>query len=82
VIVAGYSNGLRAGPCRVNGTLRRIAEVGMQSAFVEVAETDRVGDEVVLLGEANPETAIAEHWRSSSQEVVVALASAGTRVYL
>jgi alanine racemase len=82
VILAGYSNGLRKGVCSINGQTRKILEVGMQSAFVEVAETDRVGDEVVLLGEANPETAIAEHWRSSSQEVVVALASAGTRVYL
>lgn len=82
VILAGYSNGLRTGTCSINGQTRKILEVGMQSAFVETVETDRVGDEVVLLGEANPETTIAEHWRSSSQEVVVALASAGSKVYL
>jgi alanine racemase len=81
VILAGYSNGLRKGFCCINGATRKILEVGMQSAFVEITETDRVGDEVVLLGESNPETAIAEHWRSSSQEVVVALASSGPRVY-
>ena len=81
VILAGYSNGLRKGTCSINGQTRPILEVGMQSAFVEITESDRVGDEVVLLGEANPETTIAEHWRSSSQEVVVALASSGLRVY-
>jgi alanine racemase len=81
VILCGYSNGLRKGVCLINGRTQTILEVGMQSAFVELSPNDRVGDEVVLLGESNPETAIAEHWRSSSQEVVVALASAGSRVY-
>ena len=81
VILAGYSNGLRKGTCSINGQTRKILEVGMQSAFVEIAETDHVGDEVVLLGEESPETLIAEHWRSSSQEVMVALASSGTRSY-
>jgi alanine racemase len=50
VILAGYSHGLRAGPCAVNGRPTRLLEVGMQSAFVECAPGDRAGDEVVLLG--------------------------------
>ncbi|HTL31257.1 MAG TPA: alanine racemase [Tepidisphaeraceae bacterium] len=82
VILCGYSNGLRKGVCWINGRTQKILEVGMQSAFIELSPYDRVGDEVVLLGESNPETIIAEHWRSSSQEVVVALASSGTRVYV
>jgi alanine racemase len=81
VILAGYSNGLRKGVCSINGQTRQILEVGMQSAFVEIDESDRVGDEVILLGEANLETTVAEHWRCSSQEVLVTLASSGVRVY-
>src|SRR5579884_2290134 len=46
VILAGYSNGLRPGPCHINGRRSRVIEVGMQSAFVEAGEADRVGDEV------------------------------------
>ncbi len=81
VILAGYSNGLRKGVCSINGKTRNILEVGMQSAFVEIDECDKVGDEVVLLGESNPETLIAEQWPCSSQEVLVTLASSGVRVY-
>lgn len=81
VILAGYSNGLRNGICSINGMGRKILEVGMQSAFVEVGEDDRVDDDVILLGETTPETAIAAHWGSSAQEVVVALSGAGVRVY-
>ena len=36
VILAGYSDGLRAGPCLVNGVVRRVLEVGMQSSFIEL----------------------------------------------
>ena len=50
VILAGYSNGLRIGPCIVNGRRSRILEVGMQSSFVETVESDRIGDEVVFAG--------------------------------
>ncbi|HLL90406.1 MAG TPA: alanine racemase, partial [Tepidisphaeraceae bacterium] len=51
VVLAGYAHGLRPGPCAVNGHRRRVLEVGMQSAFVEVAPSDKVGDQVVLLGD-------------------------------
>jgi alanine racemase len=81
VIVCGYSNGLRAGRCIVNGRKARILEVGMQSAFIELAPGDRVGDEVVLLGEGLSETEVAAEWKTSPHEVLVRLCSAGNRVY-
>jgi alanine racemase len=51
VILAGYSHGLRPGPCLINGRRSRVIETGMQSAFVECAAGDREGDEVILLGD-------------------------------
>ena len=50
VVRAGYRDGLRPGPCRVGGRPSRVLEVGMQSAFVELAAGDRAGDEVMFLG--------------------------------
>jgi alanine racemase len=81
VILAGYSHGLRPGPALVNGQLRRVPEVGMQSCFVEIGPNDRIGDEVVLL--AN-ETGIdlptvAKAWGSSQQEVLVRLTALAER---
>jgi alanine racemase len=76
VIVCGYSKGLRKGPCLVNGQMRQIREVGMQSAFVEVGEEDRVGDEVVLLGDdLDPQTVAAE-WACTPHEVLVRMGGA------
>ena len=40
VIVAGYSNHLRAGPVIVNGRRQRITEIGMQSAYVTLHPDD------------------------------------------
>jgi alanine racemase len=81
VILCGYSHGLRRGPCLVNGARRSILEVGMQSAFVEVGSKDRNLEEVVLLGDGLAEAEIARAWGSSEQQVLVALAGAGIRVY-
>lgn len=81
VILCGYANGLRIGPCTVNGRPSRILEVGMQSAFVECAAGDRVGDEVVLLGESVSEDAVAAAWGSPPQTVLVQLARAGERAW-
>jgi alanine racemase len=81
VIVAGYSNGLRAGPCLVNGELRRLAEVGMQSAFVELGPNDRAGDEVVLLGDGLDAADIAKAWGAGPQEVMVRMGGLGARRY-
>src|SRR5207237_3292243 len=52
VILAGYSNGLRPGPCLVGGVRRRVVEVGMQSAFVDLGDEGAVGERVTLLGSA------------------------------
>jgi len=81
VILCGYSQGLRRGPCLVNGARRSILEVGMQSAFVEIGRNDRNGDEVVLQGDGLTESEIARAWGTSEQQALVALSGAGTRAY-
>ncbi|HEY2589310.1 MAG TPA: alanine racemase [Tepidisphaeraceae bacterium] len=82
VILAGYSHGLRPGPCLVGGRLSRILEVGMQSAFIETDGTDRAGDEVVLLGDTLDEDEVAQAWNVGPHECLVRLASAGIREYV
>jgi alanine racemase len=81
VILAGYSNGLRRGPCWLNGQLRQILEVGMQSAFVEAGPGDKIGDEVQLLGDQIDLPTVARAWGGSQQEVLVRLCTAGPRKY-
>jgi alanine racemase len=81
VILCGYSNGLRKGPCLVNGQARKILEVGMQSAFVEIGAKDKVGDEVTLLGNGLSPEAIAKEWNCTPHEVIVRLAASGARHY-
>jgi alanine racemase len=57
----------------VNGQIRQILEVGMQSAFVELGPTDQRGDEVFLLSEQAglDEQTVAKAWGTSQQEVLV-----------
>jgi len=81
VILAGYSNGLRPGPCLINGRKSRVIEVGMQSAFVETGGGDRVGDGVVLLGDGLSEMEVAGDWKVSPQEVLMRLCAGGMREY-
>lgn len=81
VIIGGYSNGLSAGVCLVNGTRRRLLEVGMQSAFVELGPADKPGDEVVLLGDDLAEQDVANAWRCSPQEAIYRLARCGRKQY-
>ena len=83
VILAGYSQGLRPGPCLVNGRLRRVLEAGMQSCFVEIGPGDQTGDEVVLLGNETEidEAAVSKAWGSSPQEVLVRLTKLAPRDY-
>lgn len=82
VILAGYSNGLRAGPCLINGRASRILEVGMQSAFIETSARDRAGDEVILLGDQVTEEQVAISWNTGPHEALLRLASAGIREYI
>ena len=87
VILAGYSHGLRPGPCLVGGRRRRIAEVGMQSAFVALEQGDEAAD-VTLLGHADAgngevvtEEEIAAAWGSTPHEVLISLARMGRHRY-
>ncbi|MDB5171333.1 MAG: alanine racemase [Phycisphaerales bacterium] len=82
IILAGYSHGLRTGPCMVNGRRSHILEVGMQTSFVEAAGGDRVGDEVVLLGDGLSESDVAAEWKASPQEVLTRLCGAGIRQHV
>ncbi len=82
VILAGYSNGLRPGPCLINSRPTRLLEVGMQTSFIELAPTDKVSDEVVLLGDSLSEAQVAAAWNTSPQEVLVRLCGAGERHYV
>lgn len=77
VVLAGYSNGLRIGPCLVNGHPSRILEVGMQSAFVKIGPEEKIGDEVVLLGDALTHEEIASAWATTPHEVLFRLAGSG-----
>lgn len=81
VILAGYSHGLRTGPCLVNGKTCKIVEVGMQSAFVQVNAKDQSGDEVVLLGDGLEADAIAAVWRTTPQEALVRMMGVGGRKF-
>lgn len=81
VILAGYSNGLRPGPCLVNGVRRSILEVGMQSAFIELGADDKAGTEVILLGNGLTEDDVAAVWSTSPHHVLLQLASSGLRTY-
>jgi len=92
VILAGYSHGLAAGPCIVNGTPQRIVEVGMQSSFVTLGPSDRAGSLVTLLGIDSQGTGagvgtplspseVAAAWNCTPQQVLVRLTKLGERVY-
>jgi len=82
IILCGYAHGLRRGPCLINGNLRQILEVGMQSAYVELADRDRPGDSVTLLGHTLDPATIAAAWSSTPHEVLLRLAAAGERRYV
>jgi alanine racemase len=84
IILAGYSSGLRRGLCRVNGQIRPVLEVGMQSAFVELGSGDKAGDAVELLG-SDPNMdlgVVSAAWGCSKQEVLVRCAKIGVRKYV
>lgn len=82
VILAGYSNGLRMGPVRVNGRPQRILEIGMQSAYVSLDAQDKAGDEVVLLGDDLPLSEVAAAWGTGPQQAMVTLVGMGEKNYV
>lgn len=73
VILCGYSQGLRRGPCLVNGHPRRIVEVGMQSAYIDLGDDDRPGNSVTLLSPNLPPESLAAEWKCTPQEVLLRL---------
>jgi alanine racemase len=81
VMLGGYSDGLAAGVCLINGQRRKLLEIGMQSAFVELTADDRAGDEVTLLGGELGEADVAAAWRCGTHEALFRLARSGERVY-
>jgi alanine racemase len=81
VIIAGYSNGLRPGPVLVNGRRQQITEIGMQSAYVTLEQADRLGDEVVLLGDTLSEANVAFAWSVTPHHALLVMAGMGVRTY-
>jgi alanine racemase len=81
VILAGYSNHVQAGPVVINGRRQRLLEVGMNTSFVSVDPTDRVGDEVVLLGDGLTEAELARHFQSREHEILCRYSAMGVRHY-
>jgi alanine racemase len=81
VILAGYTTGLRPGPCLVNGRRSKIIEVGMQSAFVILQPGDKIGDQVILLGDGLTEAELAAAWKVSPQEALMRICRLGHREY-
>ena len=81
VILAGYAHGLRPGPCLVSGQPRRLLEVGMQSAYVELGPDDKKGDAVILLGDGLSEDQVASQWQTTPHEALFHLCRLGHRLY-
>jgi alanine racemase len=82
LILAGYSNHLSPGPVWINGRWQRLIEAGMNSSFVTVDPGDRVGDEVVLLGNELNEARLAAHFGVREHEVLCRYSAMGVRRYL
>ena len=82
VILVGYSNFLGAGPVLINGQRQRLLEVGMNTAFVSVDGSARVGDEVVLLGDGLSEAELAVQLRCREHEILCRYGAMGQRSYV
>jgi alanine racemase len=54
----------------------------MNSSFVSVEPSDRVGDEVVLLGDGLTEALLAQHLDCREHEVLCRYCSMGARSYV
>jgi alanine racemase len=82
IILAGYSNLVQPAPVLINGRLQRLLEVGMNTCFVSVEPTDKLGDEVVLLGDGLTEAALAEHLGVREHEILCRYTAMGPRHYV
>ena len=79
IILVGYADGLRTGPCVINQRKQRITEVGMQTAYVTLSPADAMGDEVVLLGDTLTESDLAFAWNATPHQTILQLAKACSR---
>ncbi|MFH1748401.1 MAG: alanine racemase [Planctomycetota bacterium] len=82
VILGGYSNLLSPGPVLVNGRRQRLIEAGMNTSFVSVDPTDRIGAEVILLGDSLDEAELAAHFNCREHEILCRYTSMGARGYV
>jgi alanine racemase len=82
VFVGGYSNHVQPAPVLINGRKQRILEVGMNTSIVSVDTDDRVGDEVVLLGDGLSEEQLARHLHTRPHEVLCRYTAMGVRKYV
>ncbi|MCA9243022.1 MAG: alanine racemase [Phycisphaerales bacterium] len=81
VILAGYSHGLRPAPIKINGRRQQLLEIGMNTSFVSVDPSDRVGDEVVLLGNGITEAELAAALGVREHEVLCRYCGMSRRRY-
>jgi alanine racemase len=82
VIPCGYASGFGPGVVLVNGRRRRVLEVGMNTAFVEVASVDAAGDPVTLLGKGLTEAGLARAMGCSRHELLCRYSRLGPRRYI
>lgn len=82
LIPAGYSNLLRKSSVVINGRRQRMLEVGMNTTFVSVDPRDRVGDEVVLLGDGLTEAELSRELDCREHEVLCRYGAMGQRAYV
>lgn len=82
IVLAGYSNGLQAGPVMINGRRQQLLEVGMNTSFVSVTPEDRAGDEVVLLGDGITEDELSAHFNCRAHEILCRYSAMGPRYYV
>lgn len=82
VMLGGYSNLVSPAPVIVNGRRQRILEVGMNTCFVSVDPADRVGDEVVLLGDGLTEVELSGCINIRPHEVLCRYTAMGERRYV
>jgi alanine racemase len=81
VILCGYSNRVAPAPVVINGRRQRILETGMNTSFVSVDSGDKVGDEVVLLGDKLDEEELASALHVRPHEILCRYTSMGARRY-
>jgi alanine racemase len=78
---AGYAEGVQPGPVLVNGRPQHIVEVNMNASYVTIAPDDRVGDEIVLLGDGLTEAEIARQTGVREHEALCRYTAMGIRHY-